>query len=232
MAFCNKALKARANSKYDAAGIHRCYRESNHAGSCDTFPYLDHLGEVAPRVRAKIIRDSTKTTGASWKSEDAGPNRISRWTMLLSDEELAALGVKMNLLKPWVVAKLREKAASYEDCMDAARKLTWSAYGMQSAPPPDTMTKRYLESLFGPIGQPTTSCLICRAPLDFGLFEGARRGRAEIETAHASPRAHNAENVGFAHRHCNIAQGDKSLDAFYDWIQGILERASRIPSSH
>ena len=35
-------------------------------------------------------------------------------------------------------------------------------------------------------------------------------------------------NVGFAHRDCNIAQGDKSLAEFYDWIKGILSRAGRV----
>jgi len=227
MEFCGKALKARANAKYDVADLHRCYREQGHAGPCHECPYLDHLKSVAPRVAAKIVRDATKTTGASWKSEDAGPNRISRWTMLLTDEELARLGINMAALKPWVVAKLREKKATYTDCMSAAQYLAWRVYGMINAPEPDAYTQQYLEALFGPIVKGSTGCLICKAPLDFTLFHEARRGKAEIETAHAQPRAHTAGNVGFAHRHCNIAQGDKSLDEFYDWIKGILQRAGR-----
>lgn len=227
MAFCDKALKARKNSKYDAADLHRCHHAHGHKGACEEFPYLNHMHEVAPRVCAKIVRDSTKTTGASWKSTDAGPNRISRWTMLLSDKELKAKGIDMANLKPWVVAKLRDKAASYTDCMDSARKLTWLAYSMKNAPTPDDYARSYLEPLFGPIVQGKTTCLICKAPLDFALFSEARRGRAEIETAHASPRSHTSANVGFAHRHCNIAQGDKSLDDFYDWIKGILVRSGK-----
>lgn len=227
MSYCGKALRIRSNSKYDPPELHRCHKEAGHEGLCAAFPYLDHMGQVAPRVRQKIIRDSTKTTGASWKSEDAGPNRISRWTMLLSDAELQKLGINMGALKPWVVAKLRDKAASYADCMDAARKLTWFVYGMENAPDPDAFTKNYLEQHFGPIAKGATGCLICKAPLDFRLFEGARRGRAEIETAHASPRSHTSANVGFAHRHCNIAQGDKSLDEFYGWMREILDRAGR-----
>jgi len=148
--------------------------------------------------------------------------------MLLSDEELKKLGINMAALKPWVVAKLREKAAPYADCMDAARRLAWCAYGMQNAPVPDAYTRSYLEGLFGPIAPGATTCLICKAPLDFELFKEARRGKAEIETAHASPRSHTSANVGFAHRSCNIAQGDKSLDEFYDWIKGILKRAGRL----
>lgn len=226
--FCQKKLKDRANAKYDPAGLHRCYHNEGHDGVCREFPYLEHFEQVAPKVRQKIIRDATKTTGASWKSDDAGPNRISRWTMLLPDDQLKKLGVDMAALKPWVVAKLREKAATYEDCMDAARKLTWLAYGMAHAPAPDGVTKQYLERLFGPIVTGSTTCLICKAQLSFEDFAQARRGRAEIETAHASPRAHSSANIGFAHRHCNIAQGDKSLDQFYEWIKGILQRAGRL----
>lgn len=232
MNFCGKDIRSRGNSKYDPENLHKCYREAGHSGACGEFPYLDHLNQVAPRVSAKIKRDATKTTGASWKSEDAGPNRISRWTMLLSDEELLALGINMAALKPWVVAKLREKAATYEDCMSAAMKLTWFAYSMENAPSPDKATQGYLESLFGEIRQGATTCLICRAPLDFDQFHAARRGKAEIETAHAEPRSHTSGNVGFAHRACNIAQGDKSLDDFYDWIVGILIRAGRITAPH
>jgi hypothetical protein len=144
--------------------------------------------------------------------------------MLLTDAELKKLGVNMKALKPWVVAKLREKGAPYEDCMDAARRLTWLVYGMQNSPAPDKATEAYLQQLFGPIVGGTTTCLVCRAPLSFVLFEQARRGRAEIETAHASPRSHSSANIGFAHRSCNIAQGDKSLKEFYEWIGGILKR--------
>jgi hypothetical protein len=170
ISFCQKQLKPRANAKYDPPGLHRCFQVLGHQGACSEFPYLGHLERVAPKVRQKIIRDSTKTTGASWKSEDAGPNRIFRWTMLLSDAELEKLGVNMGALKPWVVAKLREKAATYEDCMDAARKLTWFAYGMDNAPQPDESTAHYLEELFGPIVAGTTTCLVCKAQLNFGDF--------------------------------------------------------------
>lgn len=227
MNFCGKTLSARANSKYDPPGLHKCYQEAGHAGACHEFPYLGHLHQIVPKVAQKIRRDATKTTGASWKSEDAGPNRISRWTMLLSNDELLELGVNMAVLKPWVVAKLREKAASYEDCMSVAMSLTWLVYGMANAPDADHYSREYLEDQFGSIVPGTTQCLVCRAPLDFTLFEQARRGRAEIESAHAEPRSHTPDNVGFAHRSCNIAQGDKSLGEFYDWIRGILQRTGR-----
>ena len=148
--------------------------------------------------------------------------------MLLDDTALLSLGINMSALKPWVVAKLRQKAATYDDCMSTARYLAWSVYGMDGAPAIDAATKQYLEANFGAIVSGATGCLVCKAPLKFELFHSARRGKAEIETAHANPREHTPGNVGFAHRHCNIAQGDKDLDGFYDWITGILQRAGRI----
>ena len=59
------------------------------------------------------------TTGAAWKSEEAEPNRILRWVMLLSDADLLQFGINMDGLKPQVVSKLREKSATYENCMIA-----------------------------------------------------------------------------------------------------------------
>ena len=212
----------RDTSKFATVAKKRCYEEKGHKGKCEEFPYLKHLVKVSPQVANKIKRDATKTTGASWSSEEAGPNRMDRWGMLLSDAELLQYGVKMAALKPAVVNKLREKAACYEDCMDVAAKLTWLVYQMQNAPAPPVDIKTYLEARFGKVIKDSTKCLICRDHIDYGLFSLARRGRAELETAHSNPRAHNANNVGFAHRECNIAQGNKSLDEFYSWIAEIL----------
>lgn len=223
MDFCDKVVPSR--SKYSAADLHRCFRCAGHSGACAEFPYLNHLRQVAPAVAMKIIRDSTMTTGAPWKSEDAGPNRIRRWAMLLSDEDLLILGVHMAKLKPHVRAKLREKAAPYDACMAVAQKLTALVYAMQNAPAAPADTRTDLEQLFGRIEPGTTNCLICLAPLDFRLFAAARRGKAEIETAHSNARLHTPDNVGFAHRACNIAQGDKTLEEFYTWIGDILRRA-------
>ena len=230
MTICGKPL-SRNRSKYDPIDLHRCFSQKDHQGKCEEFPYLRQLASVAPKVAMKIMRDSTKTTGAAWKSEDAGPNRISRWVMLLSDEELKNSGINIASLKPIVIAKLRDKAATYEECMSVALSLTWSAYGMNNAPEPTSVIRNYLEPHFGGIVPGTTTCLICKAPLDFNDFAKARRGKAELETAHAAPRSHNAQNVGFAHRLCNIAQGDRSLDEFYDWIRQILRRNGSTQSS-
>ncbi|MCY3755714.1 MAG: hypothetical protein OXG99_16680 [Alphaproteobacteria bacterium] len=211
--FCYKPITSR--SKYSDPDLHRCYRLAGHTGRCSEFPFLEHLQQVAPKVRSKIIRDATMTTGASWKSDDAGPNRIRRWAMLLPDKTLRdQFGINMSSLKPQVVSKLREKAATYEDCMAVAKKLTFLAYGMPSAPQPPSATVAYLEALFGTLVPNSTVCLVCEKPLSFTLFRDARRGKAEIETAHSNPRLHSPDNVGFAHRSCNIAQGPLSLEEF------------------
>jgi hypothetical protein len=225
---CN-GVASRLRSKYAPAFPLRCFREPGHDGACDQYPYLRQFELVAPHLASKIKRDATMTTGAAWGSTDAGPNRILRWVMLLSDDELIKFGINMERLSPTIRAKLRDKAATYEDCMSVARRLTWSAYGVPGTPEPEDSIKRMLETEFGTIERGSTVCMICRETFSFGDFALARRGRALIETAHSEARRHDAENVGFAHRECNIAQGDKSLSAFYAWIQRILDnvRAGR-----
>lgn len=223
---CLKVIPSR--SKYVEVAARRCHKLKGHKGRCHEFPYLSHLRQVAPKVEAKIKRDATMTTGASWSSEDAGPNRILRWVILLEDDELLTkYRIDMNKLKPQVQAKLRDKKATYEDCMDVARRLTWLVYQMKNAPEPPKEIREYLEAFEGPMQVGSTVCVICRLPLSFDLFHLARRGYAPIETCHPDPRLHTPDNVGFAHRECNIAQGQKSLDEFYEWIEGILRRVKR-----
>lgn len=224
--FCGKPLSNR--SKYADVAQKSCHRPVGHKGSCLEFPFLKDLAKSHKRVADKIKRDATMTTGAAWKSDDAGPNRILRWVMQLPDKELKKYGLDMSKLRPGIVAKLREKAAAYEDCVSVAIKLTWLAYQMPDAPNPSQEVKKYLEEALGEITAGSTVCEVCRVPISFKLFEVAKRGKAEIETCHLDPRLHNADNVGFAHRECNIAQGAKSLDEFYTWIKGILTRAGRL----
>lgn len=223
MNLCGKKISGR--SRYETLIARACTLQFGHSGGCIEFPYLAHLDKVAPRVSAKIRRDSTKTTGAAWKSDDAGPNRIDRWVMLLSDKDLREkFGIDLASMKPSVQSKLREKAATYEDCMNVAAKLTWSAYQMKNAPEPPPEIGLYLADRFGGLIQGSTRCIVCRDFLDFRSFEAAQRGRALIETAHANPRMHTPDNVGFAHRECNIAQGGLTLEQFYTWIREILAR--------
>lgn len=222
MEFCNKPIDS--TSQYAGIAQHRCHLSKGHSGKCEEFPFLDHLKECNRQVAEKIKRDATMTTGAAWKSADAGPNRILRWVMLLDDEQLLDYGIDMNQLKPGVIAKLREKAADYDSCILVAAKLTWLVYQMENAPTPPDNIKTYLESLFGKMKPCSAQCVICRLPLDYNLFYKAARGKAAIETCHKNPRLHNPENVGFGHRECNIAQGPKTLSEFYKWISDILSR--------
>lgn len=224
MELCKKEISS--NSKYKNVSKKYCHREHGHTGRCLEYPYLNHLKKTYKKVADKIVRDSTMTTGAAWKSNDAGPNRILRWVMLLSDEELLQFGLDMSLMKPGVVAKLREKSATYEECMLVAGKLTSLVYQMPDAPICPEEIQNYLEERFGAFIKNSTTCIVCREPLSFKLFAVAKRGKAEIETAHSNPRTHSDGNVGFAHRDCNIAQGNKTLDEFYAWIEGILVRVN------
>lgn len=226
---CGKKLPSR--SKYDAIQGRFCQRDAGHPGRCDEFPYLADLVSSYPAVATKIIRDATMTTGAAWKSDEAGPNRILRWVMLCSDAQLKKFGIDMSGLKPQVVAKLREKSATYDDCMASAKMLAWLAYQMEGAPQPSDATKAYLEADFGPMSSSSTTCLICKAKMPFKLFSLAQRGKAEVETGHSSPRQHNPGNIGFAHRVCNIAQGARTLDEFYDWMEEVLGRV-RVQGRH
>ena len=222
MNFCNKPINSR--SKYNEIVIRRCHRVESHAGTCDELPFLKHLKKAEPRLARKIVRDSTMTTGAAWKSDDAGPNRILRWVMMLSDDELKSFGLDMASFKPGIISKLREKAADYDSCVEVAIKLTWLAYQMENSPSPPSVIQDYLEIIHGKMKMQSTVCEICRLPMNFADFSLAVRGKAKIETCHKNPRFHDAENIGFAHRDCNIAQGAKTLDEFYDWIEGIISR--------
>lgn len=222
MQFCHSEIKNRSK-KYKDHVLLKCHLESEHIGPCEEFPYLKQMNVTHESVAEKIVRDATMTTGASWKSKNAGPNRILRWIMLLDDAELLKLNIDVSKLKPGVISKLRDKAATYDECMQVAAKLTWVAYQMEGAPTPDDYAKSYLEPRFGIMRPGSTQCVVCKDPISFGLFAKAVVGKAEIETAHKNPRLHNAENVGFAHRPCNIAQGNKTLSEFYVWIRKIID---------
>ncbi len=222
MKYCYKEITS--SSKYGDLQIKKCHLPEGHTGKCMEFPFLMHLHSEFKRVSDKIKRDSTMTTGAAWKSEDAGPNRILRWVMLESDENLKKYGINMENLKNGVIAKLREKAADYDSCIQVAIKLTWLVYQMDGAPKCPTIIKNYLEEHFGEMKN-KTKCAICLEEIGFELFHSAQRGRANLETCHLNPRMHDSENVGFGHRECNIAQGNKSLEEFYEWISNIIKRA-------
>lgn len=226
MDFCHKRITS--TSKFADVANHRCWKPEGHEGPCDEYPYLRHLRRAAPKVAEKIKRDATNTTGASWGSDEAGPNRLLRWAALLTVDELLAYGRDLSGLSEVVRRKLREKGAPYEECMGVAQALTHAVYRMTGAPEPPEDVRAYLEELLGPIEANSANCLICLEQLGFELFELARRGAAELDTAHSDPRLHTAGNVGFAHHRCNVAQGDRTIEEFYTWAEAMLRRAGRI----
>lgn len=219
---CRKKIKTA--SKFADSADRKCHRLKHHDGKCVELPFLQHLELKNKPVAKKIKRDAMMTTGAAWKSEEAGPNRILRWVMLESNEKLKKYGIDMKKLRPQVVGKLREKAADYDSCIQVAMWLTFIAYQMDGAPVPTEDIREYLESLFGEMRPGSTTCTVCLLPLSFKLFAEARRGKAPVESCHKDPRKHLPGNVGFAHRECNIAQGPKTLSEFYRWIEEILRR--------
>lgn len=226
---CNRVIE-RPRSTQQPDGGHRCHLPENHEGCCDEHPALADLRRSAPSVAEKIRRDATRSTGAAWESDNAGANRINRWVMLKSYVAIYRdHGVDVRRWNARVRKRHREKAAAYSDCVQVVRKLAWLAYGMRGAPTPSDRVRVDLENQFGPIGAGTTTCLICARPLSFASFDDATPGKAEIETAHSHPRRHTPDNVGFAHRFCNIAQGDKSLEEFLDWMEATLRIHGRIP---
>jgi hypothetical protein len=157
MKLCQKPIAGR--SKFEQYKKGCCSKAAGHIGPCEEFPYLSHMNQAAPRVAAKIVRDSTKTTGAAWKSAVAGPNRMDRWGMLpsLSDKVLKEnFNIDLVAMGPSVQSKLREKAATYEDCMAVAAKLTWAAYQMKNAPEASSEIARYLSERFGKLERGST----------------------------------------------------------------------------
>ena len=76
--------------------------------------------------------------------------------------------------------------------------------------------------------QNNAKCPICNRPLNINDFGKAKWGKALIEMCHVLPLSehkvmHNYENMSWAHRECNIAQGEKSIPEFLVWISDILK---------
>lgn len=216
--FCGKPISSK--SKFAKFTNHKCWNLKDHLGKCNEWHFLKNLKTQHSKIAEKIKRDSIHTTGASWSGKNAGPNRILRWVVQLSDEQLDELGFRFTSLSPSLQKKLRDKSADYDTCMCVARKLTHIFYGTQGVYcPPDIQNSLELE--FGSILP--NQCVICGKAIQLDEFHDAIRGRAAIETSHLNPRFHSAENVGFAHRKCNIAQGEMTKCEFLNWISLILQ---------
>lgn len=192
-----------------------CLREAGHKGRCTDMPFLVHLtaspNKLHRAVAEKIGRDALNTRGAAWPANQKGVqkrrNRQPRWTLKPGDQ-----------LFP-------KHAADYQTCLLVAQILALHVHEMQEAPPYPPDAVKFLPR---PPKHGTYLCPVCRVPINFKDFGRAAQSKAVLETAHLDPtmeRIHTPGNVRLAHRVCNIAQGDRSIEDFTSWIRGILERA-------
>jgi len=205
LALCNKEYgKGLGGQK------RRCCLPAGHEGRHTDMPFLLHLKKTHKKVADKLERDALNTRGAPWPKNLRGVqkrrNRQPHWTLKLGDQ-----------LYP-------KHYADYKTCLAVARRMTYYVYCMPDAPSCSDDIAKYLEQK-PKLG--TYVCPICLLPISFKDFEKAKQSKAEIETAHLDPSAtyiHTPDNVCLAHRECNIAQGDRSISDFLDWIDGILRR--------
>lgn len=190
--------------------MRKCRLEKGHLNRHTDMPFLIDLKKNHQKVAEKIERDSLNTRGAPWgvnkDGEQCRRNRQPHWTLKEGDQ-----------LYP-------KHYADYETCIKVAERLTYYVYCMEEAPDCPENIAKYFERR--PVKN-TYRCPICLLPIKFEDFELARQSKAVIETAHLDPQEifiHTPENVCFAHRTCNIAQGEKNVKDFMKWIDGILER--------
>lgn len=210
--YCNKIIRLDSQAKF------RCKKEKGHTGRCQPTPFLNHFKEYNNaeygKVAQKIEQDAYHTRGNKTRPFK---NRSFRWDTPVEnpkehkDEE--------NLGIP------KKEYASQEECFQVAQKLTKLAYEMAGAPKcPPEIEKRLDKK---PIPN-NARCPICKGFLDINDFKKAEWGKALIEMCHIYPLGedkimHNYENIGWAHRHCNIAQQERSIPEFLKWISKILE---------
>lgn len=123
--------------------------------------------------------------------------------------------------------KITDKGASRDECLRVAIQLTREAYAMENAPE----MPQELVDYFALISFRRTHegrCLICHAPIDYNQFAEARVGTSTIQTVHSDPRVHTPGNASFGHKQCNVAQGDRTLEEYYDWMEEVLRSVGRI----
>lgn len=230
---CRNVISARSRSWPPPVGGFRCSKLHGHDGRCSERHFLDHLkglGGLHKKIAAKIERDSFNTTGAAWNTGVAGPNRMPRHVANLPRDALNRALVANNyptldmLRNP---EKITDKGASRDECLRVAIQLTREAYAMENAPE----MPQELVDYFASISFRRTHegrCLICHAPIDYNQFAEARVGTSTIQTVHSDPRVHTPGNASFGHKQCNVAQGDRTLEEYYDWMEEVLRSVGRI----
>jgi len=175
-------------------------------------PPLEYLRGISYTRKAadKARRDAENTKGVAWPTvtENADDSKNSR----------------KNREARWDIEEDHPYYATYETCLDVARRLTLYIFEMEDAPPCPTGLVQYLER--EPIPD-SYVCYICGQPVTIEQINEAEVSKAVVETGHKIPfnigGIHEPDNVFFCHRECNIAQGNKIMPEFCDWIASILE---------
>lgn len=189
----------------------KCVLPKGHKGRHSDLPPLDFLKSIKYTRKAadKARRDAENTKGVAWptvaddadKSSDSRKNREARWD----------------------IEPTHPYFATYETCLEVARRLTLYIFEMKDAPdcPPEMI--KYLERV---PKRGSYVCPICGEPVTIEQINMAEVSKAVIETAHRVPFTrggkHEPDNVFLGHRECNIAQGNQTISEFCEWIASIL----------
>lgn len=214
--YCNK-IKRKSTKNFE------CKLLTGHSGKCNSFPFLEDLKITNPKITQKIKQDAYHTRGNKTKPFK---NRSFRWDSPISNKQ----ALTMKGLKNQGIPK--KEYSTQEECFKVAQKLTRLVYEMENAPDCPYEIIRYLYQV--PDKQNNTCiCPLCKEKLNIQDFDNSQWGQAVIELWHTKPLneimfEHNADNVEWGHRACNIAQNDKNLDETLDWFEKILNAHNRI----
>ncbi len=214
--YCNK-IKRKSAKNFE------CKLANGHTGKCNSFPFLAHLKTTNSKIAKKIEQDAYHTRGNKTKPFK---NRSFRWDNPISNNQASTMKTQKNKGIP------KKEYATQEECFKVAQKLTRLVYEMENAPECPDEIKPYLDQVPDKVNNPCI-CPLCKEKLDIHSFGESQWGQAVIELWHTKPLnettfEHNANNIAWGHRACNIAQNDKTLSETLDWFEEILKAHNRI----
>jgi hypothetical protein len=223
MKFCSKKIKTTSKIL--------CKLEENHKGKCNAHPYLQGLEldiknssasdkdkKLFKKIVDKIKQDSYNTRGNTTKPFK---NRSFRWDTPISKDE----ALKMKKSKSTGIPK--KEFATEVECYKVAQKLTRLIYEMKNAPKCPENIIPFLDKTPDPIKNPCI-CPLCKEKLNINDFLDSIQGQAKLELWHLEPLTenvskHNAQNISWGHRECNVAQGDRSTNETLEWMKKIIK---------
>ncbi len=213
MEFCNKILRSGTLSNME------CKLEKDHHGICDSYPFLKHLILIQKKLSDKIKQDAYHTRGNKTKPFK---NRSVRWDRPISQEEAKNLKNENDLGIP------KKEHSSQEECFKVARKITRLIYEMDDAPVCPPEIQKYLDQEPDKKDNPCI-CPLCLEKIKISDFKENVWGMAKIELWHITPLSdntpnHDADNLGWGHRTCNIAQQERTTDETIDWMESLVKK--------